>query len=175
MLEKKPAKLKGIKKSTTKVMTELHDTVSAVASVSSLPSAPTIQRQGDNSSIGSTKTGGAHAVASSDISDSSLVHSPIVINQSVPAGIKISSSSLTQSPVVINQSVPSSVPVVQSSQSFVNSSLKSPMSVVISPPLNPIQCVPKPYTFNFPDCSNWSFECLIDSSLIVEYCGSHFG
>ena len=47
---KKPAKRKGIKKSTTKVMTELHDTVSAVASVSSLPSAPTIQRQGDNSS-----------------------------------------------------------------------------------------------------------------------------
>ena len=72
MLEKKPAKRKGIKKSTTKVMTELHDTVSAVASVSSLPSAPTIQCQGDNSSIGSTKTGGAPAVASSDIFDSSL-------------------------------------------------------------------------------------------------------
>ena len=124
---KKPAKRKGIKKSTTKVMMELHDTVSAVASVSSLPSAPTVQRQGDNSSIGSTKTGGDRAVASSDISDSSLVHSPIVINQSVPAGIKISSSSLTQSPVVINQSVPSSVPVVQSSESSVNSFFKSPI------------------------------------------------
>ena len=110
-----------------------------------------MQRQGDNSSIGSTKTGGARAVASSDISDSSLVHSPIVINQSVPTGIKISSSSLTQSPVVINQSVPSSVPVVQSSQSSVNSSFKSPVvNIVISPPLIPHSMCSKTQYLQFP-------------------------
>lgn len=100
---KKPAKRKGVKKSTTKVVAELCHLNSAKRCVGSLPASS--HDHGENRSVTvSTSNTGTSTVVSSNITDSSLVQSPVAIHQSVPAGIQISSSSLTHSPIV-DQSV----------------------------------------------------------------------